>query len=60
VAKLWSAAAALEDHAALARHLAKHAVVSNSEQYQRAARQPADAAKALLSRLQRPDTPANM
>jgi two-component system chemotaxis response regulator CheB len=58
-AKLWAAAAALEEHAALARHLAKHAVVSNSEQYHQAARQSADAAEEVLSRLQRPDAPAD-
>lgn len=51
-------AAALEEHAALARHLAKQAVVSNSEQYQLAARQSADAAKELLARLQQPEAPA--
>ena len=50
-AKLWAAAAALEEHAALARHLANGPLVANGTDYHQAADQSADAAKTLRSRL---------
>jgi two-component system chemotaxis response regulator CheB len=50
-AKLWAAAAALEEHAALARHLANGPPVANGTDYRKAAEQSADAAKALRARL---------
>jgi hypothetical protein len=50
-AKLWAAAAALEEHAALARHLAHEAQATDSGEYRRAAERSADTAKSLLSQL---------
>lgn len=50
-AKLWTAVAALEEHAALARHLASQPATGNGGDYRRAAERSADAAKSLLSRL---------
>lgn len=55
-AKLWAAAAALEEHAALARHLARDPRTTDSADYRRAAERSADAAKALLSRMDRAGT----
>jgi two-component system chemotaxis response regulator CheB len=62
-AKLWTAVAALEEHAALARHLANHAVTGHTHgnhqaaDYHQAAERSADAAKSLLSRLGRGEPP---
>jgi two-component system, chemotaxis family, protein-glutamate methylesterase/glutaminase len=52
-AKLWAAAAALEEHAALARHLAHDPQATNSADYRQAADRSADTAKSLLSQLHR-------
>jgi two-component system chemotaxis response regulator CheB len=49
-AKLWAAAAALEEHAAMARHLAED-TATNSADYRQAAERSADTAKSLISRL---------
>jgi len=61
-AKLWAAAAALEEHAALARHLAahpgSHADVRVTEGYLRRAERSAHTARALLSSLASRDTGA--
>ena len=54
-AKLWAAAAALEEHAALARHLARHAAASHGEEYRLAAGRSADTARSLITRLERPE-----
>jgi two-component system, chemotaxis family, protein-glutamate methylesterase/glutaminase len=51
-AKLWTAAAALEEHAALARHLARHAAASHGEEYRLAAGRSADTARSLITRLE--------
>jgi two-component system chemotaxis response regulator CheB len=53
-AKLWAAAAALEEHAALARHLALHSVEAGDDapDYQRVAERSSRRAKTLLDRLQ--------
>jgi two-component system, chemotaxis family, protein-glutamate methylesterase/glutaminase len=55
-AKLWAAAAALEEHAALARHLATRATpalgAEAAESYRREADRSSDAMRALLVRLQ--------
>jgi hypothetical protein len=56
-AKLWAAAAALEEHAALARHLATRSDVAvghtEAGEYRRRAERSASTATTLLSRLQR-------
>jgi two-component system chemotaxis response regulator CheB len=51
-AKLRAAAAALEEHAALARHLARHAAPSHGEEYRLAAGRSADTARSLITRLE--------
>jgi two-component system chemotaxis response regulator CheB len=61
-AKLWAAAAALEEHAALARHLAAnsgpHADVTVTEGYLHGAERSAHTARSLLSSLASRDTGA--
>ena len=61
-AKLWAAAAALEEHAALARHLAAHAGPHAdgqvTEGYLRGAERSAHTARSLLSSLASRDTGA--
>lgn len=54
-AKLWSAVAALEEHAALARHLANHGGMGSEEELHRAADRSAATSKSLQSRLRRPE-----
>jgi two-component system chemotaxis response regulator CheB len=58
-AKLWAAAAALEEHAALARHLATHADRALGDEvvhvYRRLADRSNSTAKALISRLENGD-----
>jgi two-component system chemotaxis response regulator CheB len=51
--KLWAAAAALEEHAALARHLAVHTGRNGGAEYEQAAQRSTDAANEVLSRLRR-------
>ncbi len=51
--KLWAAAAALEEHAALARHLAVHTARNGGTDYRQAAQRSTDAAKELVVRLRR-------
>jgi two-component system chemotaxis response regulator CheB len=51
-AKLWTAAAALEEHAALARHLARHAAATHGEEYRLAAGRSSDTARSLITRLE--------
>jgi hypothetical protein len=54
-AKLWAAAAALEEHAALARHLAHNQAAgaeNAAETYRLAAERSARTARSLVSRLQ--------
>jgi two-component system chemotaxis response regulator CheB len=58
-AKLWAAAAALEEHAAMARHLARaeRALKPDAvEGYQRAADRSADTARSLLTHMQRSES----
>lgn len=61
-ATLWAAAAALEEHAVLARHLAGRSVAADGGAYRRAAQRSAQTARALLDGLahphpEPPDTP---
>jgi len=51
-AKLWTAAAALEEHAALARHLARHGAPNRGKEYRLAAGRSADAARSLITHLE--------